>query len=67
METAFENTSASNSEDSDISGPTENSDEDRVIKMEANNVFRNKRKKYRKVKTEKRKVKNFLESLVDVL
>ena len=67
METASENTSSSDSENSDVSGPTESSDEDRVIKMEVNNVFRNKQKKYRKVKTEKRKVKKILESLVDVL
>ena len=67
METASENTSVTNSEDSDVSGPTESSDEDRVIKMDVNNVFRNKHKKYRKVKTEKRNVKKFLESLVIVL
>ena len=67
METASENTSVSNSEDSDVSGPTESSDEARVIKMDVNNVFRNKHKKYRKVKTEKRNVKKNLESLVDVL
>ena len=32
-ETASESTNASDSEDSDLSGPTENSDEDRVIKI----------------------------------
>ena len=64
--TASENSSASDSEDSDVSGPTESSDEDRVSKMEVDNVFRNKQKKYRKVKTEKRKVKKILKSLVGV-
>ena len=67
MKTASENTSVTNSEDSDESGPTEGSDVDRVIKMDVNNVFRNKHKRYRKVKTEKRNVKQLLESLVDVL
>ena len=67
MKTASENTSVSNSEDSDVSGPTEGSDVDCVIKMDVNNVFRNKHKGYRKVKTEKRNVKKLLESLVDVL
>ena len=67
METSSENTSVSNTEDSDVSGPTDSSDEDRVIKMDVNNVFRKKHKRYHKVKTGKRNVKKFLESLIDVL
>ena len=64
METASETTTASDSKDTDVSGPTEGSDEDRLIKMEVSKVFWNKQKKYCKVKRESRKVKDFPECLV---
>ncbi|MCG8034487.1 MAG: DDE-type integrase/transposase/recombinase, partial [Candidatus Thiodiazotropha taylori] len=66
-EPASEHASSSENDESSLSGPEQSSEEGSVVSMEVNNVLRNKQKKFRRVKTEKSKVKTLLESLVDVL